>query len=1291
MDPEQHFQNALRLHQNNHLNQARDQYHHCLSQNPRHLFALINLGSVYRRLGLPEKALKYLEKAIRVAPEDPSVHYNHANALRDAGRLENAIAAYRQAIRLNPENAGYHYNLGMVLEMSGKYNQALESYGRAMEKDPDHLDARINYAALETRSGHVSAALAVLTEILKKHPGYAPALNNMAMLCQDIGQADKALSILQKAVQVQPDLAQPRSNLLMGLQYHAGITAAGLLTHARNWGAWAMARAEKNIRDPLPFHAVDNRPLRLGYVSADFCMHPVGLFVKDVVAAHDLDKFTPVLYNNGSRKDDVFLFMAQSVQTKGGWVKDIRGMDDAAVAKQIQDDKIDILIDLSGHTGKSRLSVFALRPALVQITWLGYFATTGLETMDFVILDPYHAPEGTEAWFTERIIRLPHNRFCYSPVSFAPDVSVPPSTKNRYITFGSFNNTAKLSQDVLSTWAQILKAVPNSRLILKWRTFADDSFCNRTREFFSSKGIDTTRLELRSMSGHKEMLDQYADLDIALDPFPFSGGHTSCEALWMGVPVITMPQDRVVSRQTWSFLNNIGLPGLAAPDKDKYIDLAVNLAQNRALLENLRSGLRDRMRNSPLCQVNQFTRHLESAFDLAWNTRRKDAAFAAAQKGVRLRDASAPAERRIQCYREAFRLAPEEAIYAANLASALSDAGNFTEAEKMSRTAIRLAPERYEPWYNLGTALSGQNQYEAAARSFDKAARLSLTASVYQAAGNAWHKAKNGLNAARRYREALNTMDKSSSRERGMLLSTLGETLESVYHYSEALAAYRQALEIFPDDPRILTNLGNTLKALGRYEEALVCYEKTRVLCPDAAGAYSNPGTVYQAKGDTAQAIQYYQKALQIDPAMVAVWSNLAAAMTYSPTHTPADTLTALQRFDAQVARSLINLQPHDNEHDKHKRLRIGYVSPDFRKHVVAYFALPLVEGHRGDQVEVFCYYNHRQEDNWTEAFRSASDHWCNCAGMTDEALAKQIREDRIDILVDLAGHTENNRLLVFAGKPAPIQVTWMGYVTTTGMSAMDWRITHQDADPEEAQTHYTEKLYRLAGTMWCFRPLPDMPEVSTPPFQKNGVVTFGSFNRYSKNSQMVLDTWAKILKQVPDSRLLICVPEGEIRQQMAQFFNERGVDPSRIDCFAKVSHADFWHLHARVDIALDPFPFGGGTTTCETLWMGVPLITCTGRVGGDFEPRFASRMGYAFLNNIGLPELASDTLSGYIDKAVALAGDPDRMTELRNTLRDKMANAPLTDETRFVKEMEAAFRFMWQDWIDTCSPKDAR
>ena len=293
-------------------------------------------------------------------------------------------------------------------------------------------------------------------------------------------------------------------------------------------------------------------------------------------------------------------------------LRDVSALDDAALAAQIRSDGIDVLLDLSGHTAGSRLTAFAYRPAPVMASWLGYFATTGLPCMDAVLLDEWHAPEGTEAQFVEPIVRLPAGRFCYQPVPWAPaEVAPLPCERNGPIAFGCFNNTAKLNEDVFGAWSRVLQAVPDSRLIVKWRTFNDDAFRHKVTQAFVARGIAAERIELRGPSFHVDLLKEYADIDIALDPFPFTGGLTSCEALWMGVPVVTWPQGRVVSRQTWALLNQIGLPELAAHDTDDYVRIAVELANDRERLVGLRSTLRGRMRASPLMDVVGFTRHLE--------------------------------------------------------------------------------------------------------------------------------------------------------------------------------------------------------------------------------------------------------------------------------------------------------------------------------------------------------------------------------------------------------------------------------------------------------------------------------------------------------------------------------------------------------------------------------------------------------------------------------------------------------------------------------------------------------
>ena len=468
------------------------------------------------------------------------------------------------------------------------------------------LATQLDVGALLSSYGLLSDARACYERAQAIAPTDRRALVNLANLAREAGDHGEARRLYTDVLNVLPDHPIIRRNALTSLEYDPEVPDAERLAQAKAWGVWAIARAGgTRPRPALP--PLMDRPLRLGYVSADLCQHTVGLFVKAVLKAHDSRRVQVFAYSAGQHKDWVTNEIRAACT-----LREATALEDEALAEQIRADGIDVLIDLSGHTAGSRLMAFAYRPAPVMVSWLGYFATTGLPILDAVLLDAWQAPEGTEAQFVEPILRLPGGRFCYQPVSWAPaTVAAPAFERNGFITFGSFNNTAKFNAGVFDAWAQVLRAVPDARLILKWRTFNDDAFRQQVTEAFVARGIGAERLELRGPSFHTDLLKEYADIDIALDSFPFTGGLTSCEALWMGVPVVTWPQSRVVSRQTYAFLNQIGLPELAASDAEDYVRLAVELANDRERLAHLRTTLRERMRASPLMDVTDFTRQLE--------------------------------------------------------------------------------------------------------------------------------------------------------------------------------------------------------------------------------------------------------------------------------------------------------------------------------------------------------------------------------------------------------------------------------------------------------------------------------------------------------------------------------------------------------------------------------------------------------------------------------------------------------------------------------------------------------
>jgi len=440
-------------------------------------------------------------------------------------------------------------------------------------------------------------------------------------------------------------------------------------------------------------------------------------------------------------------------------------------------------------------------------------------------------------------------------------------------------------------------------------------------------------------------------------------------------------------------------------------------------------------------------------------------------------------------------------------------------------------------------------------------------------------------------------------------------------------------------------------------------------------------GNAYKNQGKLAEAVAAYRKALELKPDYVDAHSNLVFSMNFDERFTQRDIAAESRRWDAvhAVPRSP-DERTHPTDPDPDRRLRIGYVSPDFREHSVSYFLDPVIAGHDRGSFEVFCYADVVKPDNKTARFRDLSDGWCSTVAMTDAAVAERVREDGIDILVDLAGHTANNRLLVFAERPAPLRVNWLGYPNTTGLSAMDYRLTDAIADPAGvAEASHSETLVRLPNGFLCFTPAADAPEIGEAHAPTAGVKQrnpFGSFNNLAKITPDVVATWSRVLDGVPTSRLVVKskpLADQATRERYFELFDAQGIDAERVELIPWIaSRSGHLGAYGRVDIGLDPFPYNGTTTTCEALWMGVPVIT----LAGD---RHSGRVGASILTRVGLADLVAETKAAYVEKAVALANDLDRLSALRNGLRDRLGRSPLCDAPSFVRDIEAAYREMWR------------
>lgn len=631
----------------------------------------------------------------------------------------------------------------------------------------------------------------------------------------------------------------------------------------------------------------------------------------------------------------------------------------------------------------------------------------------------------------------------------------------------------------------------------------------------------------------------------------------------------------------------------------------------------------------------------------------------------------------VELIRKAIALNNSAPTFYNNLGNVLREQGQLIEAVHCFQQALSLDPKFAQAYHNLGCTFTDQDNLAKAEACYQQALTLN----------------PNYLNAYNNLAVVLVQQGKLTEAEtcchRALSLAppsadaynTLGNVFREQNKVTQAFACYQRALELEPHFPEVHNNLGNILKDQGKLTEAVAYFQRALALNPKLVEACNNLGSTFKEQGTVEEAIGCYRRSLAIKP-KADIHSRLLFNLNYLADVDAATIFFEHQRFEAHYAAPLVSsIQVLLNNCHPHRQLKIGYVSPDFRKHAVAYFIEPILAHHDHAQFEIFGYYNHSTTDEVTQRLQSYTDHWRNCATLSDELLAQQIREDQIDILVDLAGHSAGNRLLVFARKPAPVQVTYLGYPNTTGLSTIDYRMTDGYTDPEGiAEKFNSETLVKLPTSYFCYRPPTETLQTPPPPSPAlhNGYLTFGSFNYYAKLSAKILVCWAKLLHAVPGSKLLvktISLNDVTTRQTCQARFAKLGVSSDRLILITEATALDeHLAIYNQVDLALDSFPYNGATTTCETLWMGVPVVTLVGE-------RHVSRMGLSILSTVGLTELIAYTKEEYIQICLKLVNDTSYLQDLRATLRERMQSSPLMDGATFTHYLEKSYRQLWERW----------
>jgi predicted O-linked N-acetylglucosamine transferase (SPINDLY family) len=600
-------------------------------------------------------------------------------------------------------------------------------------------------------------------------------------------------------------------------------------------------------------------------------------------------------------------------------------------------------------------------------------------------------------------------------------------------------------------------------------------------------------------------------------------------------------------------------------------------------------------------------------------------------------------EEAIACLRRAIALDAGQAAFHDSLGTALQEQGKLDEAVACYRRALELEPGRAAVCNNLGIALKQLGKLDEAAAC---------------------------------HRRTLDLLPNFAGAH-----NNLGNVLQDLGRPDEAAACHRRAVELAPDYAEAHNSLGYALKGLGQLDEAVACFRRALALRPGYAKAYNNLGNTFADQGRLDEAVAALRRAIELQPDYAEAHSNLLYTLNFCPGYDARAVYEEHRRWNLQHAEPLARLiEPHGNDRSPERRLRVGYVSPDFRGHPVGRFLLPLLQSHDHRQFEIFAYASVLVPDAVTARCRGLVDAWRDASGWSDEQLARAIRADGIDVLVDLTMHMAHGRLLALARKPAPVQVTYLAYCGTTGLTAIDYRLTDPYLDPPGgAERFYSEQSLYLES-YWCYAPLPGTPPVEPPPARRAGVVTFGCLNNFCKASGAALDAWARLLLRVPSARLLLHAQPGSHRQAVHERLARQGIAPERVEFSGTLPPSQYHALYGRIDVALDPFPYGGGATTCDALWMGVPVVSLAGSAA-------VGRGGVSILNNVGLPELIARDEAQYVRIAAELAEDLPRLEQLRATFRARMQGSRLMDAPRFAGDVEDQYREIWRRWCAKPGP----
>ncbi len=1337
-DPDVHFNLGIALQQSGLPIEAKQCYKKAIAINKNYIQAKFNLGNIYKETGQLTKAeMMYLD-ILRQKPDYFEVYCNLGNTLRALGKLDESAACFQSALTLKPRSVEALNNLGLTLRTQGKFPEAETLCQQALQQNPDLPEANNNLGLIYQDQGRLAEAQSCYQRALGANPKYAIAHHNLGNTFIKQGVLDKAENCLRTAMELQPNSTSTHSDLLFLLNNHPDKTSEEIYDEYTLFNKKFGIPLQTEWR-AFPNKKTTTRRLKIGYVSANFNRHSTRHFLEPLLAHHNRKAFEVYIYTDQLQEDEVTVRYKSYADH---WFKSV-GIDDKALAERIRADRIDILIDLAGHTGGNRLGTFAAKPAPVSLHWLDFGYTTGLTAIDYYLTDRATVPENSDHLLSEIPWRIDTPSLVYRPAENMGGISALPALARGYITFGTLTRALRINHRTITVWSNILHQVKGSHLVIDSSNFKDPSVRLALVEKFRAHGIDDARLEIGC---HSPPWDLLRSLDIGFDCFPHNSGTTLLEKLFLGIPFVTLADRPCTGRLGSAILLGLGHPEWIAQSEQEYIDKAVALAADLPQLAALRAGLRREMEESPLMDEPAFALKVETAYSEMFEKwcaagqtaplpitsgsgteNISESSMAAVRQAERkqgttshpakphaeeikeaiqlfhqgdLAGAAALARTLIERFpedgfawkvlgtvllqqkaldealavmRQAAQLLPTDAECHNNYAIILFQKGRHVEAEAEIKKALQLNPRFAEAFLNLGDLLQHQGQYADADLNYKRAIECKKDyAEAYCSQAKSLIKQGRPREAGDCCLQAIRVKPNYAE-----AYNCLGISLAARGLQREAEGKYQKAIEYNPHYAEAYNNIGNSLQKQGLYAQAEGFLRKALQQKPDYAEGYSNLGNLQKERGMLVEAELSYRQALKLRPDSAAIHGNLLFLLNNDPDKTAEEIYSEYRVFNNLFGSPFQKeRQTFMNSRTTHRRLNIAYVSPSFCKHSTRHFLEPLLAHHDKTQVEVYIYADLANEDEVTGRYKTLSDHWLKTNGLGDIELSERIRKDRIDILVDLAGHTGGNRLGVFARKPAPVSLHWLDFGYTTGLTAIDYYLTDQANVPEGSEGLFAETPWRIDTPCLVYRPAEGMGEVNPLPALHRNYITFGTLTRALRINYRTIRVWSQILKRVKGAHLVIDssnFQDPASQRAMKEKFIAQGTNPEQLDIgFTSPP----WDLLRGIDIGLDCFPHNSGTTLIETLYMGAPFITLADRPS-------VGRLGGSILDGIGHPEWIAHTEDEYIEKAVALAVNIPKLTTLRAGLRQEMKQSPLMDEPGFARKVEAAYQEMFAKWCE--------